>query len=407
MLKHRLQRSSLMLMALSAMTLTGGCGSDDDTSSTVDTRKKMDGLLISRVDDQTGFVVGFDSQSDSNVSNSNGIELLSPDSGVFVHQQKIYITESRKGDKVHRYRLENNRFIKEAELFTGENTRPGSLFFVNNQKAYINTYRTAELLVVDLNSFTITKRIDLSSYALGKNDTNPEPSSGVVRDGKFYLALAQLNNLQEVKCQAGASLLIMDATSDAIEKHIQDNRTCSSGDLEPNNGLILDAAGDIYVPHVAGYGYYPNTNAGFLRIKQGADEFDPDYYFSISDLTLENVPGKKSSYVYKSVYHHTNNKLYANLFIPGLTSNPPDYVNDKNYVLFELDLPQQKAVQINVPDTAGWAADLKIFDSKVLMGRLTSAGRGLFWYDPGSGTTTADQAPDITTEGDPYFLVNF
>ena len=398
-------------LLLTSMFLTG-CGSDSDNNATTNNpdntaaNRSVNAMMINRVDNETGFLVAVDTNNDKEISNTNGIELAGPGSGLFSHNKKIYLTEGRDGDKVYQYRYENNQFIKENELFTGANVRPGSMTFVSNDKAYLTTYQTGELLALNLKDLTITKRIDLSSYALGDNDKNPEPSGGVMRDGKLYLALSQIDNFSSYNCQGGASLLIIDATTDQVEHHLQDNRTCSSGILEPNKGLILHSSGDIYVPNPAGYGYYGHKS-GYLRIKAGATEFDPDYFFSISDLTIDGVPGKSASYPYKSLFDSNSNLLYVNLFIPGLTSNPPDYVNDKNYVLFKADLANKTLTKIDIPNTAGWSADMIMQDGKILAGRLATSGQGLFWYDPGSGTNVADQAPAITSQGSPFAIVNY
>jgi len=400
-------KTHLLAAAVIGSVGLSGCGSDSDSSPSAGSgSQNIDTIVINRVDSKTGFMVGMDSTTDTTVGNGNGVELLSPSAGVFVYNKKVFVTDSLSGDSITRYAVKDGSFVKEAKLSTGQNVQPGSIIWVNDTKAYVTTYQTGELLVINPQDMTITKRMDLSDYALGEGDTNPEPSSGVIRDGKLFLGLFQVDNFTSVKCQGGASVLIIDAATDEVEKHLQDDRTCSSGMLEPNKGLYLDEVGDIYVPNIAGYGYYPGTNSGFLRIRNGAEEFDPDYYFSVSDLTITGVPGEKASYPYQGIYA-ADGILYSNLYLPGLSSNPPDYVKDKNYKLFKLDLRNQTATAIDVPNTAGWAADMSIKDGKLLLGRLANAGQGLFWYDPSDGTLKGDQTPSITTAGSPHVVVDF
>lgn len=401
------KNAHLTAFVVLAVMLISGCGSDSGNGSPGgSTSQDINTIIITRIDNNTGFMVGMDTEADTAITNSNGIELLSPSSGLFVYNKKIFVTDSLNGDEIHRYRIEDGDFVKEQTLNVGQNVRPGSIIWVNDTKAYVTTYRTGELLVINPTDMTLTKRMDLSDYAFGDGDKNPEPSSGVIRDGKLYLALFQVDNLSSVKCQGNASVLIIDSETDEIDKHIQDDRTCASGTLEPNNGLYIDESGDIYVPNIASYGFYEGLNSGFLRIRNGADEFDPDYYFSITDLNLPGVPGNKASYPYQGVYDNQG-MLYSNVYLPGLSSNPPNYAEDKNYMLFQIDLKAQSVTAIDVPNTAGWAADMVIQDGKLLLGRLTNNGQGMFWYDPSSGTTIGDQQPSITTEGSPHAIANF
>ncbi|MGD9212386.1 MAG: hypothetical protein PVI90_16515, partial [Desulfobacteraceae bacterium] len=156
--------------------------------------------------------------------------------------------------------------------------------------------------------------------------------------------------------------------------------------------------GDIYVNNTGSFGYYPNQNAGYLRINSGEDEFDPDYYFSITDLTGLDVAGGVASYAYNDAYL-SNGQVYTNLFIPALTSNPPDYANDKNYQPYMLDLYNQTATKLDMPATIGWSTDLIKYNGDIIFGLTTVNGSGL--YRPGEST------PFLTTEGTPFFISSF
>lgn len=305
-----------------------------------------------------------------------------------------------------KYRFDGTTFIDPIELDTGENSIPSNIIFLDDNKAYVVLLGTGELLVFDPSDMSSGGRIDLSSYALGDGDTNPEPSSGVIRDGKLYLALAQIDNLVTWKCQAGASVLIIDIVTDMVEKHIQDDRACLSGPVEPSHGLVLDELGDIYVNQQGSFGFYPGLVAGYLRIKNGTDEFDPDYFFNLSALNLPGVPGEATSNSYHDIYDR-DGLLYTNLAIPALVSNPPDFVNDKNLMPYRLDLRNQTATALDMPATVNWAGEVMKYGDKIVFGMLTATGTGLFSYDPSSGTDIGDQQPFITTEGSPVWIANY
>ena len=396
--------NSLASAVLIALTLAA-CGSDSDSPDYSRSTGDADVVMINRIDDTTGFLVAADGLNSIEVTNGNGVE-LDPSSGIMTYNGIVYTTGSLTEDKVKKFVFDGQTFVKEGEFITGEGARAGSIIFVNETKAYVNTLFTPELIVFNPGDMTITNRIDLSPYALGENDTNPNATTGVIRDGKLYLGLAQIDTLETFKCQAGASLLIIDVATDTVEKHIQDDRACFTGALQPNSGLIMDELGDIYVNNDGAYGFYPGLKAGFLRIKNGADEFDPDYFFSITDLELPGVPGGAASYAYHTAYAG-DGFAYANLSIPGLSSNPPDYVNDKSFLAYRIDLRNQTVTALDIPPTAGWAGDTVIYDDRVIFGRSTDFGTGLFFYDPASGTDIGDQIPSITTQGSPVFLGTF
>lgn len=363
-------------------------------------------MISSRIDDTTAFIVAVDGQNDTAVTNANGVE-INPYMGVFTHNEFIYTTGSSENDNIVKYSHDGTTFQKEAETVTGEQTVPGSIIFASDSKAYVTLTATGELLVVDPNDLSISNRIDLSPYALGEGDISPEPSSGVIRDGKLYLALGQIDSLLTWRCTAGASLLIIDVATDMVEKHIQDDRTCSSGLIEANPGLILDEIGDIYVTHAAGYGLYSDLPpAGVLRIKNGATDFDPDYFFSIADIAVPDVPGNAASYFYRNIYAG-DGMAYGTLVIPGLSSNPPNFATDKTNMPYRLDLRNQTATQLDMPVTVPWSAGVVKYDDQIVFGMLTDNGTGLYRYDPASGTDTGDQQPHITTVGAPVFLLNY
>ncbi|HBR95869.1 MAG TPA: hypothetical protein DD979_00625, partial [Gammaproteobacteria bacterium] len=261
-----------------------------------------------------------------------------------------------------------------------------------------------ELIVINPTDLSITKRLDLSAYALGEGDVNAEPTSGVIRDDKLFLALGQFDVFATGNCSAGASVLIIDVATDAVEKHLQDPRTCSSGSNEPNSGLFLDENGDIYVNHFAGFGFYPDLPpAGFLRIKSGETEFDPDYFFSIADITVPDVPGNAASIFFHPIYGG-DGLAYGTLYAPGLSSNPPNFVEDKTNLPYRLDLRNQTATKLDMPATVSWSAGVIKYQDKIVYGMHTENGVGLYRYDPSSGTDIGEQRPFMTTEGSPVFL---
>ena len=385
------------ILSFGTIALLSGCGSDNDSPTSVTVTKDNDMVYSVRVDDTTGFLNLANLTTQSSLNNSNGME-IGPARGVFTYKDYVYTTGSQQNDKLTKYSYTDNKLTQIKEVSVGENSMPTNITFVSDTKAYVSLGNSGELLVINPSDMTITKRINLSEYAMGENDTNPEISDGIIRDGKFYVGLAQIDSFQTYKCYGQASILIIDIETDAVLKHITDDRTCTAGSLDPFAiGFILDEKNDIYVNATGSYGYYPGTNAGYLRIKNGEDVFDSSYYFSITDKTDLDVPGGKASYSYKGLYMD-NGIIYITLMIPGLTSSPPDYVNDKNYQPYKLDLYNQTLTKVDLPATNGWTGYPVKHNGEVLYGLSAPGGTGFFKI----GSTT----PDITTEGEPLIIRN-
>ena len=399
-------RFLLTAVFLAGLMAVWGCDNSNDDIDADAGASEADMAVIMRIDDTTSFVNLVDAGVTTNLTNANGIE-IDPGTGVYTYHGAVYVTGSMQNDKVTKYTVtEDNSLVKAAEttVFQSGGSIPTSLIFVSDTKAYLALPGTGELLVIDPTDLSITKRIDLSPYALdadgetGGADTNPEPSNGVIRDGKLYLGLGQLDSFATYYCRGKASVLIIDTATDEVLKHITDDRTCTTGEIDPNNGLILDENGDIYINNTASFGYYPGLNAGILRINSGEDDFDPNYYFSITDIQDLDVAGGTAAYAYHCVYGG-NGLLYTNLFIPALTSNPPDYVNDKNYQPYVLDLYNQTVEKLDTPPTIGWSSHLIDYDGEIVYGLTTVNGAGLYR----AGETT----PFMTTAGNPTMFADF
>jgi len=278
---------------------------------------------------------------------------------------------------------------------------PYGVTIANNHKAYISYQHLGQIGVINLDTMTETKRIDLAPYALGEGDNNPEPANSILRDGKLYVALLQ--EISAFNPHPGAHVVIIDTAADTVIKAISDPRTLSIDGGGTTGSPFMDEKGDLYF---YGYGLWGFSTAldGFLRIRKGEDEFDPTYFFSIKDKTIPDVPGNNASYLYIRTYWGKG-VIYGFLNIPANTSNPPDYVNDRNYQPFRIDLYNQVFEKVDLPPTTGWSTCLTRFGDLVVWGMNTAKGTGYFTLDPKTGKTSP--TPVVTTTGAPYRLFTF
>ena len=399
-------RSLLTAVFLAGLMAVWGCSDSNDDIDGGANAGEADLAVSLRIDDTTSFLNMVNGGVTTNLTNADGVEIATS-SGIFANNGAVFVTDCLQGDKITKYTVtEDNNLVKAAETTVSDSggAMPTNLFFVSDTKAYLTLPGTGELLVIDPTDLSITKRIDLSPYALDANgetggaDTNPEPSDGVIRGGKLYLGLGQIDSLSTGYCRGKASVLIIDTATDEVLKHITDDRTCLTGTISPNHGMTLDENGDIYVNNNASWGYYPGLNAGFLRINSGEDDFDPNYYFSITDLQDLDVTGGTAAYAYQTAYGGSG-LLYTTLFIPGLTSNPPDYVNDKNYQPYVLDLYNRTVEKLEMSPTTGWSSYCIEYDGDIIYGLTTVNGTGLY--------RAGETVPFMTTEGSPFMFTNF
>jgi len=404
-----------MAISLSTILALSGCGGDGSSNKTPGGNADKADLVISTLIDQTtGFINAVDGASTS-INNDNGIE-INPAKGVFSYNGYVYVSGSLADNKIEKYSVDENKSLHLVKtILTKENgiAMPTTFTFINETKAYLPLAASGELLDINLEDFSIRQRIDLSAYAMSEggaldgNDTNPEPSTGVVRGDKFYLSLAQVNNMGHTQgsfmCRGGASVLIIDIATNTVDKHLTDDRTCTSGSVSPGSSLILTENGDIYVNNTATFGYNETKPPGYLRIKAGTDEFDSDYFFNLRALDLTgdfpdmNASLAKASYVYKSKYH--KGKLYMTMMILGLTTKDPnDFIGNKNYQPYTLDLVNKTATKLDMLPTNGWSSHVALYDDEIVFAEATVNANGLYRVN--------EKTPFLTTQGQPIHVEN-
>ena len=247
---------------------------------------------------------------------------------------------------------------------------------------------------------TKTGEIDLSGYSLGKlaGDNNPEPCASIIRDGILYVTLCQLKSAYS--CEKGAHIALIDTKTDKPIKMISDPRATMASSMTPAGDPFVDEKGDIYFYCVAMFGYQPGVKEGFLRIKKGEQDFDNSYCFTLADVNLEGVKGNRTSYAYNKVYGG-NGKVYGYLNIPGAASNPPDYVHDKSFQAFEINLYNKTCKKMNFSGTVGWATSICKFGNNIIFGMSTDQGMGYSVYHMDDGSY---EKLKVKVSGAPYML---
>jgi len=400
-------------LSLGLATLLTGCGgsSSNGGEDTPPSSKERNLAVLTVIDQETGFL-NLGSFEDSTIDNSEGIE-VSAYCDYAIHGDYLYIFENRTGDKLFRYRKEGNNLVKIGEMNLGENSIAARINFVSATKAYVPLTGRGELLVINPDTMTEIKRIDLATYA-PKNDANrtypaydgnPDPADGIIRGDRYYLALRQFDEAT-YDCQGDGHILVFNTANDEVVNNISDDRLCTIGTSFLRDTFFTDEQNNIYVNGFGAWGYHgPSRGAGLVRINQGSDDFDPDYFFDVKtpDLSSQGIEGGHVAYIYGPSYVG-GDKAYTYMLVPALTSSPPDYVNDRNYQPFALDLIQKTITKLPIPATTGWSGGIYPHrDGKVLFTLSPKeGGDGLYWYDP--TLNRVDTTPSIKTVGTPSYI---
>ena len=316
----------------------------------------------------------------------------------FVHGGKVYVTDT---EHLYKYIPKDGILVQEGNtMLFPSGAKATYITFLSEKKAYVSCLGLGKVWIIDPSSMTKTGEIDLSGYSLGKlaGDNNPEPCASIIRDGILYVTLCQLKSAYS--CEKGAHIALIDTKTDKPIKMISDPRATMASSMTPAGDPFVDEKGDIYFYCVAMFGYQPGVKEGFLRIKKGEQDFDNSYCFTLADVNLEGVKGNRTSYAYNKVYGG-NGKVYGYLNIPGAASNPPDYVHDKSFQAFEINLYDKTCKKMDLDGTTGWAASVCKSGDDIVFGMSTDKGTGYFVYHMKDGSY---EKLKVKVSGAPYML---
>lgn len=385
--------SKLILTAFTIVSLLfTSCKKDKEDEPTVSEKKHF---LIGNIVGESLYFSTFKDINTENIDNKQAYEFVKQ-ARPHIYKNMVLFPELYMGDKIYKYTLDgDNNLTPAGSLTMPQSSIPSDIFFINDTKAYVNLAGVGKLKIINPTTMKETGEIDLRQYAVG--DNNPDIGGGVIRDGKLFLSLNQL--ISQMSAHDSAYVAVIDIASNSVDKVIVDERVtslCFTG----HGKLFMDEDKNIYFYSTALFGYQPGAKEGYLRIKDGETEWDKDFFFSITNTNFPDVSDNKGTYT--MVHQYAGNGIvYAMVMIPGLTSNPPDYINDKNYQPCKLDLFNGTIEKIDLLPTAGFAAmGITKKGNEIIFGLSTKNGNGLFTYDAITGATSTK----ATTEGLPLHL---
>lgn len=399
MLKKVLKISTLLSMAM----VVGSCKKDEPTPVlSVGLDRLVIGTNITTANPVIGYVGTLKDLSVTNFTNAKSRQSTEYPY-VTVYKNDVFVMPQRFGDIVKKYTRQSDGTLSEAGSFTAPSaSSPICTVIESDTRGYTSLYGAGKILVFNPSTMAITNTIDLTSYALG-GDGNPDPNVMALNDGKLYVACSQTSD--GFTSSHPVQVLIIDINNGNTITSATDNRSYWAGSVNEQKSIFFDEIGDMYIYCVASYGFGgADQKSGFLRIKKGETAFDKTYFFNTSDYNIEGITGNKIDYLQRMRYFK-DGIVYSTGNIYALASNPPDYVKDRTYGSFKVDLKNKTIIKLDIPYSNGYAASVGIFDNKVLFGIAGTNGVGIYSFDP--VTNKASTSPIVTTQGDPNVIESF
>jgi len=406
--------SKVFLTACSLALLLVSCKKDDNNNSESAIISKSSGkyLLETSVKNPDGmsgssYIQLFNTLSGS--LNNSQAEQVDFGSSVQVEGNDVYLFDTMKGvGGIVRWTYDptTQKLTKGATLPGISNSMVGHLEKVSATKAYVPMYTQGVVWIINPQTMQKTGEINLAQYAHG--DASPEPAMGILRDGKYYLCLNQIDpgaGWQPYANYQQCDVAIINPQTDVVEKVVSETTTKLTFPTRPmaqcKGMLFTNEAGDIYIATAGYFGYSKdNTKCGFLCIPKGSTEFDSSKSWDISTTTIAGTTYKPAS-VYNCQYIG-NGKAVAYVGIVELGGSNP--YTAKNAMAVLVDFNAKSISQINgIPLTDGHSIFITKHKGNILFGAFGTDKIGLFAYNP----TTGAVEQVLTTTGNPAFFHAF
>lgn len=294
-----------------------------------------------------------------------------------------------------------NTFISDIRLEMFGNVDNTSLLAADLPRADISF--TRNLYVVSAKTGKITSKHSITIE--GKRATGkekgwvPAPYSLLVRDNKLFVAFHKLGDTAKTSSdnrtpypnEAVVAVFDYPLTGDNAAtpiKVIKDTRTSMIGVNGNATNMIQTESGDIYSfsngSKAAGFDPASDKPSGILRIKKGATDFDPDYFFNIEQATN----GGKVFWMDKI----GNNKALARIMTVNEEAEKAWYsASSKNFFTLKLALIDFEAKTVSfVKDLPlhqkRYTSPIEVINGKVYLSIETKESSHIYEYDIATNT---------------------
>lgn len=317
---------------------------------------------------------------------------------------------------LHKYSIDKQGRLKEVGKLPFRNSpNVVEVTFASEEKAYgMTSCSKGQIVIFNPKTMKETGSIDLSKYGKGVivdpktqkvlgEDHDPDAGTSIIRDGKLFVPLTQLNGMAPAQGEP-ATLAVIDVATDKVEKIITDKRVNALG-MIGHSSPVLDDEGNLYfytgpiAAMMEGMGM--PVREGMLRIKKGETDFDKDYCLHLTGLE----ESEKGAFGMQMI-NGGNGKIYLFLNRPSKMVNPEDQGDPRNksYFPYEIDLKTGKGRILPLKPSTGWAANALIrVGDMIYFGVQSETGTGFIGYNTKTGK--GEEKISVKTPAGPYKVV--
>lgn len=275
---------------------------------------------------------------------------------------------------------------------------------LNSEKAYVSFQNLGTVMVFNPTTMTKLKNIDLNSLSLP--NAKVAPASMIIRDGYLYVGLSQFN-AQWMPTEPTVSVAMIDTKTDILKKHIV-NKTLglsvATRPIDPNT-IFKDENGDIYFVCMGAFGFLPQYPCGIVRIKNGAEEIDPDYCIRLDKTPVAGLSVTNAEYIAATCYAGKG-KLYAYLnaskLAPDGATNPYLSITCFPAIIDLRAKTMQKIDNMELSNPQGIA--IGKHKNLIVFGSANKKASGFYTYNP---VTKEVKGPVFTVQGNPGAFHSF
>ena len=413
-----MKKFKLIFSAVVFTALFAGCGnSGDDPTPGPDPKpegKEFHGVVfatgITNPEGSSGnvYVQTLPSLLPGKYDNQNSIPCGFGATPIVTESGNVYTFPDYMGNtkaEINRYRIMGDgTWKKEGALSIPAGASACNIVEASNEKAYVSLQGIGKVMA--FNPVTMTKITDIDLNDLKQEDTRVAPAAMIIRDGKLFVGLNQMN-AQYMPTRNNIEFAMIDVKTDKVEKHIvnQSLNMCFATRPIDAGSIFMDENKDIYFNCVGSFGFIPGLNGGIARIKNGSTEIDPDYFIRLNQTEVAGLSTKHADYI-STMCYAGKGLLYAyissNALAPDAMTNP--YVAMTN-VPVVIDLKQKTMTLINgmeISNPQGIA--VAKHKNLIVFGSANKKATGFYTYNP---ETREVAGPIIQVTGNPCFFHSF
>lgn len=407
------------LTAIAMMAFVCSCGGNDDPAPKPKPipdpgTKTFKGVIFSTSvtnpegNSGSGYMQALTDLLPGTYNNSNSIPIGFGTCPIVMKSGNVYVLPDYMGNtkaEILRYRIDGaGKWEKKGALPVPAGASACNVVELNGGKAYVSMQGLG--IVMAFNPETMTKLTDIDLNSLKQAETRVAPAAMIIRDGKLFVGLNQMNS-QYMPVRNNIELAMIDTKTDKVEKHIVNTSLGMSFATRPiyPRSIFMDENDDIYFTCIGSFGFISGLNGGIARIKKGATDIDPDYSIRLDRTEVPGLSGKYADFL-GSVCYGGNGQLYAYANCYKLDPNGIEkpYLSMTNKAVV-IDLKNKtimpiKGMEISNPHGIAIAK----YKNLIVFGSANKKANGFYTYNP---ATKEVAGPVIRVKGNPTDFYSF